>query len=181
MSDLQGIVVLCAKVLLVLAIFGGGYYFATVINDPEPEPANPNILNPDILNPDTVSPDASVSDSEVPVTSSMPVPAPGNEDVEEMIVIEEPTEEPNGTNAEPHRELEPAELPSREIEAVQIECAPEQRNAMCIEVYQPVCALVDVVCITTPCPPVEQTYGNACVACSDPAVQGYTEGECVAG
>ena len=34
----------------------------------------------------------------------------------------------------------------------------------CIEVYEPVCASYQVQCITTPCPPIEQTYANECLA-----------------
>ncbi len=57
-------------------------------------------------------------------------------------------------------------------------CTDEMRNVMCTEQYVPVCALVQVQCITTPCPPLPQTYGNGCSACQDQNILSYTEGEC---
>jgi len=59
------------------------------------------------------------------------------------------------------------------------ECLPEQRNVdACIEIYQPVCATVNIQCITTPCNPIQETYSNSCKACSNSLVNTYTEGEC---
>ena len=58
-------------------------------------------------------------------------------------------------------------------------CLPEQRNLdACIEIYQPVCAKVNVQCVTTPCDPVEETFPNSCFACTNSFVESYTEGEC---
>lgn len=58
-------------------------------------------------------------------------------------------------------------------------CEPEQRNVdACIEIYQPVCGLTRVECITTPCDPVPATYSNSCFACQDERVVSYTEGRC---
>lgn len=37
-----------------------------------------------------------------------------------------------------------------------------QPNIACPAVYQPVCGEVQIQCITTPCDPVEQTFGNLC-------------------
>jgi len=60
-----------------------------------------------------------------------------------------------------------------------IECLPEQRDVDgCIEIYQPVCATVNVQCITTPCDPVKETFENSCKACVNSLVSAYTEGEC---
>ncbi len=59
------------------------------------------------------------------------------------------------------------------------ECLPEQRNVdACIEIYQPVCASVDVQCVTTPCGPVQETFANSCKACINSLVSSYTNGEC---
>jgi hypothetical protein len=59
------------------------------------------------------------------------------------------------------------------------ECLPEQRNVdACIEIYQPVCARVNVQCVTTPCDPVQETYANSCKACMNSLVSSYTKGEC---
>ncbi len=59
------------------------------------------------------------------------------------------------------------------------ECLPEQRNVdACIEIYQPVCASVNVQCVTTPCDPVQETFANSCNACVNSLVSSYTNGEC---
>ncbi len=59
------------------------------------------------------------------------------------------------------------------------ECLPEQRNVdACIEIYQPVCASVNVQCVTTPCDPVQETFANSCKACVNSLVSSYTNGEC---
>ncbi len=59
------------------------------------------------------------------------------------------------------------------------ECLPEQRNVdACIEIYQPVCASINVQCVTTPCDPVQQTFSNSCKACTNSLVSSYTNGEC---
>jgi hypothetical protein len=39
---------------------------------------------------------------------------------------------------------------------------------MCTMDYNPVCASVQVMCVTTPCMPEEQTFGNACSMASNP-------------
>lgn len=57
-------------------------------------------------------------------------------------------------------------------------CSPEQREQICTKEYVPVCALVEVQCITTPCEPVEQTFGNSCSACSEQNVISYQQGAC---
>jgi hypothetical protein len=59
------------------------------------------------------------------------------------------------------------------------ECLPEQRNVdACIEIYQPVCARVNVQCVTTPCDPAQETFANSCKACTNSLVSSYTNGEC---
>jgi len=61
-----------------------------------------------------------------------------------------------------------------------VRCIPEQRGVeACIEIYRPVCAKVNIQCITTPCEPVEETFSNSCIACSNCLVESYTEGECI--
>lgn len=60
-----------------------------------------------------------------------------------------------------------------------IDCTPEQREAdACAEIYQPVCATVNVQCIRAPCEPVKETFSNACEACRISLVESYTRGEC---
>lgn len=58
-------------------------------------------------------------------------------------------------------------------------CEPEQRNVdACIQIYEPVCAEVNVQCIKAPCPPTKETFSNACLACKNSLISKYTEGEC---
>ena len=60
-----------------------------------------------------------------------------------------------------------------------VECQAEQRDVDgCIEIYQPVCATVNVQCITTPCDPVKEVFENYCKACVNSLVSDYVEGEC---
>ncbi|MEX0931192.1 MAG: hypothetical protein WDZ88_00415 [Candidatus Paceibacterota bacterium] len=62
--------------------------------------------------------------------------------------------------------------------ATAVTCTPEQRDRVCTREYNPVCGLTQVECITEPCDPVPQTYGNACDACSNARVVSYVAGEC---
>ena len=58
-------------------------------------------------------------------------------------------------------------------------CAKEQRGAdFCVQVYAPVCAEVQIQCITTPCNPIKETFSNSCEACKNQLVSSYTAGEC---
>lgn len=58
-------------------------------------------------------------------------------------------------------------------------CSEESKQVdACIEIYQPVCGLVEVQCVTTPCPPIKQTFGNSCSACAQGNVTSYEIGEC---
>lgn len=55
----------------------------------------------------------------------------------------------------------------------------DPRPQMCTKEYRPVCAKKDtgIRCVTTPCPSDEDiTYSNACTACTDSKVHGYTPG-----
>lgn len=57
---------------------------------------------------------------------------------------------------------------------------PRKRPQVCTKEYKPVCGYTDIQCFVPPCPNY-QTYGNACTACSDPTVLGYSAGACVCG
>jgi hypothetical protein len=60
-----------------------------------------------------------------------------------------------------------------------IMCSPESRQAQaCTKEYRPVCGLVEVQCVTTPCNPVPETFSNACSACATGNVTSYTVGSC---
>ena len=52
------------------------------------------------------------------------------------------------------------------------------RNGVCTMIYKPVCAKVQIQCFTTPCNPVDTTFGNSCEACNNPLISGYTDGAC---
>lgn len=56
-------------------------------------------------------------------------------------------------------------------------CDSENRPEACTKEYLPVCGHFNenIQCIKAPC---AETYGNACVACSDEKVSYWTEGEC---
>jgi len=59
-------------------------------------------------------------------------------------------------------------------------CQPQQRQGdVCFQLYDPVCAKVNIQCVTTPCDPINQTFSNSCEACRNSLVESYTRGECV--
>ena len=75
---------------------------------------------------------------------------------------------------------ETATIPPSEMPSGLAQCV-EPRPQLCTQDYRPVCGLRDtgVRCVTTPCESTERlTYGNACSACSNPDVLGYTDGMC---
>lgn len=58
-------------------------------------------------------------------------------------------------------------------------CDDASRNVgACAEIYYPVCAEVNVECVTEPCDPVKETYSNSCEACMNGRVDSYVAGEC---
>lgn len=58
-------------------------------------------------------------------------------------------------------------------------CSKDSRNVeVCAQVFDPVCATVDIQCVKAPCDPVRQTFSSACEACMNPETETYTEGEC---
>lgn len=68
-----------------------------------------------------------------------------------------------------------------DFEVVETEsvCAETSRNVdVCAEIYQPVCAEVQVECITTPCDPVKKTYSNSCEACKNNRVETFVADAC---
>lgn len=58
-------------------------------------------------------------------------------------------------------------------------CTEEQKNVQtCIEIYDPVCAKVNIQCITAPCDPIYQTFPNSCFACMNSLTESYVKGGC---
>lgn len=58
-----------------------------------------------------------------------------------------------------------------------VAAAATEDPIMCTMEYAPVCGTVQVQCITTPCDPVRETFGNACMAGAAKATD-ITTGEC---
>lgn len=56
--------------------------------------------------------------------------------------------------------------------------ADRKETDVCIELYEPVCATVNIQCIKAPCDPIKETFSNSCTACINPLVESYTRGEC---
>lgn len=58
-------------------------------------------------------------------------------------------------------------------------CTEAMRSQQfCTREYAPVCGLVEVQCVTTPCDPVPETFSNGCTACAQGNVSSYTSGSC---
>jgi hypothetical protein len=58
-------------------------------------------------------------------------------------------------------------------------CQPSQRQGdACFQIYDPVCAKVNIQCIKAPCDPIRETFSNPCEACRNPLVESYAKGEC---
>lgn len=73
---------------------------------------------------------------------------------------------------------EPTPVPEQPPATSAVLCDSEDRPQVCTKEYRPVCGLVQIECITTPCNPIPETFGNACSACSQGNVLSYTEGAC---
>jgi len=54
----------------------------------------------------------------------------------------------------------------------------DQTPVICTMEYMPVCARVAIQCVTTPCDPVEQTFGNRCQMNANKLATFLHEGEC---
>jgi len=54
----------------------------------------------------------------------------------------------------------------------------EENPTACTMQYEPVCASVAVQCIKAPCPPIEQTFGNACMMNANSLASFLHDGEC---
>jgi hypothetical protein len=60
-----------------------------------------------------------------------------------------------------------------------VTCTPDMSSALvCPEMYAPVCGLVQIQCVTTPCNPIPETFSNGCSACAQGNVISYTAGVC---
>jgi len=65
-----------------------------------------------------------------------------------------------------------------ETENITVITCEDKRPEFCTQEYAPVCAFVQVECITEPCDPVRETFSNGCTACSNQRVISYTPEEC---
>ena len=57
-------------------------------------------------------------------------------------------------------------------------CKADDRNKVCAEIYQPVCAYTFNTKKRYPAQITRQTKGNSCEACNDPSVDFYVNGAC---
>ncbi len=65
------------------------------------------------------------------------------------------------------------------VTAPVVVCTDTMKNAKaCPAIYAPVCGLVEIQCITTPCNPIPETFSSGCSACSWGNVISYTAGAC---
>lgn len=71
-----------------------------------------------------------------------------------------------------------APCPSIPSRSVHVCTEAEKQSSICTKEYAPVCGLVAIQCVTTPCDPIPQTFGNGCSACGQGNVISYTQGEC---
>lgn len=77
----------------------------------------------------------------------------------------------------PNCEFAPCPIVTAPSESVV--CSTESRKTdACVTVVEPVCGLVRVECVTTPCDPIPETFTNSCEACRNERVVSYTEGAC---
>lgn len=58
------------------------------------------------------------------------------------------------------------------------ECQEPQDKPICTTEDKPVCALVEIQCITTPCDPVLETFENHCLAEEQMSVISFVDGKC---
>lgn len=126
-----------------------------------PDPATPTTPNEDPQPNDSVEPPSAPSDDLVACTL----------DAKEC---------PDGSYVgRTGPDCEFAACPTEEPAQTTFTCTEEMKQAeACIEIYAPVCGLVDVQCITTPCDPIPETFSNSCFACAQGNVSSYTEGAC---
>jgi len=52
------------------------------------------------------------------------------------------------------------------------------REHLCTSDYRPICANVEIHCVTVPCEPIQQTFSNPCVMGNNPHATFLHEGVC---
>lgn len=150
MNDMQKIVVLCVLVCALIAVTG--YLFGSAQVAQAPERMD-----------DPTQQEDGTTDNPEPVACTMDA---------KMC--------PDGSfvgRSGPNCEFEAC--PASAEDPTSFSCTEDMKNALnCDDVYAPVCGLVQVQCITTPCDPVPETFSNACEACARGNVLSYSEGAC---
>lgn len=69
----------------------------------------------------------------------------------------------------------PGESPASQTHVCTLQ---EKQTQACTKEYRPVCGLIAILCVTTPCNPIPETFSNGCAACAQPLVSSYTDGAC---
>lgn len=169
-------------IAIFIFLLAGGIFFAHEAVAPEiDEDTDENILEENEVVPTSTS-----SNIPTPKPTPKPTPAPSPEPSPIPVPDDEPTFCtadakicPDGSavgRTGPKCEFSPCSDPPPGVSY----CSEQSREIdACTMIYQPVCAMVRVECVTALCDPVPQTMGNACSACTNDRVISYTEGECI--
>ena len=58
------------------------------------------------------------------------------------------------------------------------EIKDDKKNLICTEEFKPVCAKIELNCVTTPCPSSEKTFSNRCIMEKNSKATFLHEGAC---
>lgn len=57
-------------------------------------------------------------------------------------------------------------------------CTQTMIDMPCADIYEPVCATLEVQCVTEPCEPIKETINNSCEVCKRNNLLSFTQGAC---
>lgn len=165
-------------IAIFISLLVGGVFFAREAIAPEIDENTDGTLSEEIESGSTsTSPNVSTPKPK-PTPKPTPSPIPVPDDEPAMCTMDAKIC-PDGSavgRTGPNCEFSPCPDPAPGVSY----CSEQSREIdACTMIYQPVCAMVRVECVTAPCDPVPQTMGNACSACTNDRVISFTQGECV--